>query len=128
MTLYTFKYLSPNENVYVIKKRAIHGAHRGFYYSEPYKRGDVRNVVLAYKDKTMIHSRMKEIMNDMEVDIYVDKVQLIDLEGYCAELQMPLNVVLNEYCDVSDRKIYKEIFYFENKVDDEYTTKKLYMK
>ena len=117
---YTFKYLNPNEMVYVIR-RCKHT-----FYSEPYNnnRGNVRNAVVAYKDSVICDRKMKDIVGGA----YIEKVQLIDLEGTCAELQMPLNVVLNEFCDINDRFEYKEIFFFENKEDDEFTMKKLYMK
>jgi len=118
MTVYTFKYLNPNEMVYVIRgnKRSL--------YSEPYtNRGNVRNAVIAYKDSMICHSKIKELSIKA---IAIEKVQLIDLEGTCAELQMPLNVVLNEYCDITDRREYKEIFFFENKEDGEFAIKKLY--
>lgn len=125
MTSYTFKYLNPNEMVYVIKRRAI---TKHSLYSEPYNnnRGNIRNAVIAYKDILICTNKMKEI--GVGAATYVEKVQLIDLEGTCAELQMPLNVVLNEFCDINDRLEYKEIFFFENKEDGEFTTKKLYMK
>jgi hypothetical protein len=127
MTSYAFKYLNPNEMVYVIKRRNSTFPYKHPLYSEPYNKGDIRNAIIAYKDHSLCASKTKEIKASLD-DIYIEKIALIDLEGNCAELQMPLNVVLNEYCDLSDRKEYKEIFYFENKEDGEYTTKKLYTK
>lgn len=123
MASYTFRYLNPNEMVYVIRSTTT----RRSLYSEPYNNrvGNIRNAVVAYKDSVVCNYIMKEMVLK---DVYMEKVQLIDLEGTCAELRMPLNVVLNEFCDINEKREYKEIFFFENKEDGEFNTKKLYMK
>ena len=123
MASYTFRYLNPNEMVYVIRRTTT----RRSFYSEPYntKSENIRNAVVAYKDNVVCNHIMKEMVFK---DVYIEKIQLIDLKGTCAELRMPLNVVINEFCDINEMREYKEIFFFENRDDDEFNTKKLYMK
>ena len=118
--MYTFRYLSPDVKVYLINKRIpgeLKSLQRSHIYSEVYS--DNRNAVLAYTIKDMCVMKAE----DMKIsNIYVAEINLLDLEGICNSLNMPLNVILKEYCDVDEKIEYKEIFFYDNKkYDDEYS-------
>ena len=121
--LYTFRYLSPDAKVYLINK-SISGdkksLQRSHIYSELF--GE-RNAVIAYADKDMCERKVNELLAPLNSgSIYAEKVTLLDLEGHCNVLNMPLNVVLDEYCDFEEEVECREVFFYDNKkYDDEYS-------
>ncbi len=115
MKEYIYRYLDNNRPVYVIK-RACKDIGKPQIYSEPYyskERREARNAIVAYVDKELCYQKLF-ILQNTDTSLYIKQYELIDLEGKCLSLAMPLNVVINEYCDIEEKKEYSEIFYYDS--------------
>lgn len=94
-------------------------------YSEPFMGADdmVRNAVLAYSDKLQCRSQL-DYLDSLHCDLHATcmEVSLIDLQGHCDNIAMPLTVVLNSYCDIDTRVENREVYFYEGrlKADDEF--------
>lgn len=117
---YTYRYLRPENKVYLINKRDQDRLflRHSLVYSNKY--GD-KNAVVAYINEDICFNKFLEISKDLitkdgvENNIFIDSVLLEDLKVHCNMLKMPLTVVLNEYCDIDERIEYTEVYLYKNK-------------
>lgn len=111
---YTYRYLRPENTVYLINKRLRHEPlylRKSIIYSNKY---DDNNAIVAYLNEDMCFNKLVEL-SKTEKDIFIDTVNLEDLEIHCNALKMPLTVVMNEYCGLDDKVEYTEVFLYKNK-------------
>lgn len=131
---YVYRYIDTNKPVYVIKRIKSNNIPNYKYeiYSEPYyskERKELRNAIIAYTNKDMCYQKVNtlklynshyspkySLYNNNEY-VKVFKEELIDLEGYCLNISMPLNVIINEYCILDEKKEYNEIFFYDSDKD-----------
>lgn len=133
MKKFTYRYIPQNSKVYAIskvispKQTAI---FRSQVYTEPYMGSDcmARNAVLAYQNESMCAMKLRMLMyeNDIE-DIEFFELPLIDLQGYCDYIAMPLTVVVNTHCERETRDECCEVYFYEGRIkhDEEFDCKKL---
>lgn len=136
---YIYRYIDTNKAVYVIKRIKSNKTpnFKHDMYSEPYynkERKEMRNAIIAYTNKEMCYQKVNSLKllntqydpkytlysNDEYIQVFEE--ELIDLEGYCLNISMPLNVIINAYCVLDEKKEYNEIFYYDSDKD------KLFMK
>lgn len=140
---YIYTYIKPDTNVYFISSKIVQPEYKkysmkGLIYSEPYgtKKNEEVNAVIAYDDVDrcllkkaellQINEIRKGLCEDCETDdencecIEIRDMQLLDMQTYCNELRMPLNVIINTYCNLDDKIEYNEIYFYKYKGDDEY--------
>jgi hypothetical protein len=123
---YFYTYIRPDTNVYFISSKLSHQEHKkysmkGQIYSEPYwnNENEAVNAVIAYSN----YEQCVQKMNILELenkDCEVRDMKIIDIQTYCNELRMPLNVIINSFCNIDDKIEYNEIYFYKYKRDDEY--------
>jgi hypothetical protein len=120
--------MSDNQKVYVITKRHNNvrkGIIANQIYTEPFtnSRGEVNNVVVAYGTNHMCEMKKINIIQPVDEYEYVvemTEVELKDLKGVCNMMKLPLTVVVSSYCDLKDKNVTNELYYYQGREDDEY--------
>jgi hypothetical protein len=120
--------MSDNQKVYVITKRH-HNVRKGIIanqiYTEPFinSRGEVNNAVLAYAANHICEMKKINIIqpvDEYEYMVEMTEVELKDLKGVCSMMKLPLTVVVSSYCDLKDKNVTNELYYYQGREDDEY--------
>jgi len=114
---YTFKYIKPSSQVYVIsqiKPPMTHPSNlRNSIYTEQYLD---TNAVVAFVDYNHCYGKSLNI----NAQTYVHATSVLDLQGICGILKLPMNVILHAYCDVEDKVEHMEIYFYNFQKDDEH--------
>lgn len=114
---YTFRYLGPDTGVHIITRAK--GVHmmKGHIYSEAmYLKGSAGvNTVLAFLHEG--HATQYISLRGGKGGVEeTNAVKLIDLQGHCDKLRMPLAVFLNGYCELDgEGAMTAEVYYYINR-------------
>jgi hypothetical protein len=129
---FTFRYFPLDAKVYMIKKSLVvpttgNGLFNSMVLSEPYVGSDkdMRNAIVAYPCKRICDMKLVEASKLSFPDWKVECVEtsVIDLQGFCDSLSMPMMVVLSESSDLATRDLCKEVYYYEGRLKDDDTNK-----
>lgn len=132
-TNYIYRFLHRNQPVYVIKRvpknidqTTVNQIHLNHIFTEPFhskERKDVHNTIIAFTNADICKKRMYalSIQNDSYTDpydvmydvIYIE-VELKDLLYMSYMINMPLIVIMNMYCCMTEKEHCVEAFYFNN--------------
>lgn len=122
---YAFRYLGPDTKVHVLRKGVdpVHSIHKVHIYSEPLRvreKRDVENTVIAFLQQEHAREYMSLLVPRLNgkggaAGLAMYAIGLIDLQGHCDKMRMPLGVVIDGYCDIGDKSETLEIYYYKNR-------------
>ena len=87
------------------------------YYTEPFigtQAGNAQNALIAYVDLNQCTSKATILGDDTDIEshkIEINQVQLKQFKHLAYYFNMPALVVINNYCDVTDRTEYFDAHY-----------------
>lgn len=124
----SFRHMNDDHKVYIITKRHNNvrkGIIANKIYTEPFtnSNGEVGNAVVAYCTTDMCDMKKMNIdqpISEYEYMVETTEVVLKDLKGVCNMIKLPLTVVVSSYCDLQDKELTNEIYYYQGREDDEY--------
>lgn len=129
MKTFTFRYIPQNSKVHIITKTippkitTSEGIFRTHIYSAPFMGADdmIRNAVVAYQCGYISRSQVDIILSDNQdiKDIEHKEIPLMDLQGYCDSISMPLIVVLNAFCELNGKHEVQEVYFYEGRLKDD---------
>jgi hypothetical protein len=131
MSHYSYCLLKDSSRVYVLSKR--HKSDnteimRRMIYTEPYKNrwtGCINNEIVGYSNKTLCDEKWLDLCVDESINISESNVMY--MKGVSARLNMPLRIIVNQYCDIETKKEHEQIYYYILR-DDEYEYMKVWNK
>lgn len=112
-----------------VVQRSDQGMFSAHVLSEPFTKSsphDTRNAIVAYTCPSL--SNAKRVIcdtNHLEEGWIIECIEmsLIDVQGYCDSVGMPLMVILSERCDMDTRQEHADVFFYERKLRDDDTSK-----
>lgn len=120
---FTFRYMTQDAKVYLVKKspvepRTDNGVFHSHILSEPFSGSshEVRNAIVAYICPSICELKCQMCASDDASTVEAIEMNLIDVQGFCDSLGMPLLVTLMECCELETRQERAEVMFYEGKI------------